>query len=99
MNKKIPMNVRSREEIEETLTHIDVMGDKTYAVLKSNATLGQIEIPDWLWTLCGKTIDVADERIRTHKFDYNYFDFPDPKEERTTIHIIYFMEEWLEPIN
>ncbi len=98
MKHKIKVRVRSREEIEETMIHLDYIDEKTYGIIKDEPKLGQLKIPDWLWTLCGKTIMVRDTKIDTHKFDYNYFDFPEPKEERSEVHVIYFKEQWIERV-
>lgn len=98
MIPKITMKVKSKEEILSTLTNLDGMGDETYGVLKSNTKLGTITIPDWLWTTCGRVIGVRNTSLDTHNFDYNFFDFPEPNEERVSVPVLYYMSEWLEDV-
>jgi len=106
MIKEIRAKINSREEIIATLENIDVIGEETYGVLKSDKDkklkrdkVGQLTIPDWLWSLCGKELIIKDSKSHTHQYDYYYFDFPSEYEYRTHIAVLYFMEEWITPID
>ena len=98
MKSKISKKIKSREEILATLTKVDVIADRTMGVLVDNEKLGVVEIPDWLWTLCGRTLEVSDTALQTHQFDYCYFDFPEAGEDRSTVPVIYFMDSWVEEV-
>jgi len=97
MRQKITKKVKTRDEILNTIKSVDQIGNKTIGVLKSNNTLN-VDISNWLWTLCDKVIEVNTTPTRSHIFDYNYFDFPSEDDERTEVPVVYFMEEWLEDV-
>ena len=89
--------VKTRDEIMATLTEVDRIGNKTLGYLKSNPKV-HADISDWLWTLCGKVIEVTETPTRSHNFNYNYFDYPEEGDERVDVPVVYFMEEWLEDV-
>lgn len=98
MKEKILKRIKSREEILATLGTTDVIADRTIGVLNDNPKLGQVEIPEWLWTLCGRDLELGDTTLQTHQFDYCYFDFPEKGEDRTEVPVIYFMDSWVEDV-
>jgi len=99
MKAKYIKRVKSRDEILATMTNVDYVGHKTYGVMKQNNSIGPVDISDWLWTLCGKEIQVYETPTDSHDFDYSHFDFPKEGEDREEIKVVYFMEQWLEDIS
>ena len=105
MVNEIRARIKSREEIMNTLENIDIISGETYGFLISDKykklkrdKVGQLSIPDWLWTLCNKDIVIKDSKTQSHQYDYYYFDYPSKEMCSSTTHIVYFMEEWIEPI-
>ena len=106
MVKEVKALIKTREEIIATLENVDVISNETYGVLISDKDrklkrdkIGKLTIPDWLWTLCGKEIILKDSKTQSHQFDYYYFDYPLEGSSRNHIPVMYFMEEWIEPID
>jgi hypothetical protein len=94
MNNKIMATIKSKTDILKSLNNIELVGNTTYANLNDNPKLGQINIPNLLWSVCEKTIELSNVQTETHQFDYRYFDMPTQGE--TTINILYFMKNWID---
>jgi len=93
---KTNITVKSRKEILNTLTNIDSFGGRTFGVLTERPKLGEVSIPDWLWTICGRTINATDVATHSNQFDYMFFDYPTEDEDRTEIPVMYFLKEWVD---
>ena len=106
MNNKIRAKIKTKKEILETLDKntIEQIKDDTYGILlsddnrKQKEKIGKLHIPNWLWNLCGKEIELSNGKTQSHQYDYYYFDFPLDNNERNFIPVLYFMEEWVERI-
>jgi len=89
MNYKT-ITLKSREEIENTMEHIEYAYDDTcIAKYKGN----QISFSKYLWDVCDTTLtNVVDHKMRTHEFDYAYLHEVSADGSRP---YIYIMEEWI----
>lgn len=99
MRPKIKVRVKSREGIESTFKILDETPNITYVEMLNNKSVGQLEIPDWFWTTCEREIEVTDTSSQSHQYDFNFFDYPEPNEERNNVPVVYYMKEWLDPVN
>lgn len=90
----IKAQIKTREDIEATLTGIDVMGDKTLATYgKKN-----IEISNNLWELCGKTVKVLSCARQSHEYDFSHLMTKEDEDGCVYCPYVYLMEDWLEPV-
>jgi len=96
--QSIVVNVKSQEEIKKTLSGINVIGKRTYATFNSSRVKGEINIPDFLWGLCEKEINVDNCESETHQYDFKCFCYPKPNSDNVSIPVIYFMKEWVEEV-
>ncbi len=92
MMNKIHVVIASEEDILKTLENVYQLGGNTCARYAN--VEHELEIPQKLWELCGKVLEVSDVRNETHEYAYRVFLF-DNNDEDNGIPIVYFMENWL----
>lgn len=89
------VRVKSRKDIEKTLTNIDRIGDDTYAKFKNK----QIKLSKYLWEMCGKLVDVLDATQFSHKYDYSHLHKVKGDDGINYFSYVYLMSDWIKQLS
>jgi len=92
MNRYKTIKLKSAEEIDETLSSIELTHDTLYATYKGKPISTSTE----LYSIAGTEVEVLDTSARTHGFDYALL-YQDTS--TNSYPYIYIMKEWTEDIS
>ena len=88
------MTVKSLDEIEETFSNVEVIGDKLMGLYKNK----EIEVSSLLVDVCENTVQVKDVNKMSHGFYYSCLHPITNEDGGTSLVYVYLMKEWVKDV-
>ena len=94
MDNYVTVTIKSLEEIGETFTDVEVVGDKMFGVYDNK----HIDVSSLLVDVCETVVKVKDVHKRTHGFYYSYLHPITNADGGTSLIFVYLMKEWVDEV-